>query len=192
MKSIKGYRHWRSILGTQTSGEKKIAPGAGVGGGRRPISQAPPLLGRRAGMWGGSARGGGGAYLPCRAGGGGASTPASTPQNDPRVTLINLTTHLCGGNCWWNRPFQAKILCSGAFGAHIRSYTKQRARHGSPFLQHHPPLLWRASVPAPPPPSDQFSRHLSFSSGPPPHRDWTGGGGGGRRTDAHRSAPPPP
>ena len=42
------------------------------------------------------------------------------------------------------------------FGANIRSYTKQRARHGTPFL-HPPPLLRRASISPPPPPAEQFS-----------------------------------
>ena len=31
--------------------------------------------------------------------------------------------------------FPGHKLCSGAFGGNIRPYTKQRARHGSPFLE---------------------------------------------------------
>ena len=49
------------------------------------------------------------------------------------------------------KTFSGQILCSCAFGANIRSYTKQRARHGTPFLQS-PPLLRRASMSPPPPP----------------------------------------
>ena len=45
-------------------------------------------------------------------------------------------------------------LCSGAFGGNNRPYTKQRARHGSPFLEP-PPLLRRAPMPSPP--AKQFS-----------------------------------
>ena len=76
-------------------------------------------------------------------------------QNDTHVALIILTTQMWGGggNYWWKKLFRAKILCSCAFGANIRSYTKQRARHGTPFLQ--PPLLQRASM-SPPPPQSNF------------------------------------
>ena len=37
------------------------------------------------------------------------------------------------------KTFSGQNLCSCAFGANIHSYTKQRARHGSPFLQPPPP-----------------------------------------------------
>ena len=50
-----------------------------------------------------------------------------------------------------------KILFSCAFGANIHSYTKQRARHGTPFLQPpHPPSAG-VHVTPPPPPAEQFS-----------------------------------
>ena len=53
------------------------------------------------------------------------------------------------------KTFSGQILCSCAFGANIRSYTKQRARYGTPFLQPPPPS---AGVhPPPPPPAEQFS-----------------------------------
>ena len=54
------------------------------------------------------------------------------------------------------KTFWGENFCSCAFGANIRSYTKQRARHGTPFLQP-PPLLRRASMsPPPPPPQSNF------------------------------------
>ena len=108
---------------------------------RRPIFPTPPpLLGRRDG------RGGSGRGCPtCRAGGGGVN-PTSVAQNDTHVALIILTTQMWGGgDYWWKKLFQAKILCSCAFGANIHSYTKQRARHGTPFLQP-PPLLRQVSM----------------------------------------------
>ena len=69
-----------------------------------------------------------------------------------------------------------KVLCSSAFGGNIRSYTKQRARHGSPFLEHPHPLLQRASVPAPPPPPhramlespNHYVVHPGNTPAPPP------------------------
>ena len=57
------------------------------------------------------------------------------------------------------KTFSGQILCSCAFGANVRSYTKQRARHGTPFLQPPPPPP-SAGVhvtPPPPPPAEQFS-----------------------------------
>ena len=55
------------------------------------------------------------------------------------------------------KTFSGQILCSCAFGANIRSYTKQKARHGTPFL--HPPPPPSAGVhvtPPPPPPQSNF------------------------------------
>ena len=76
-------------------------------------------------------------------------------QNDTHVALIILTTQMWGGGgIIGEKKFSGQILCSCAFGANIRSYTKQRARHGTPFLQP-PPLLRRASMSAPP--AEQFS-----------------------------------
>ena len=37
------------------------------------------------------------------------------------------------------KNFPCQNLCSGAFGGNIRPYRKQRARHGSPFLEPPPP-----------------------------------------------------
>ena len=84
-------------------------------------------------------------------------------QNDTHVALTILTTQMWGGgDYWWKKLFRAKILCSCAFGANIRSYTKQMAPHGTPFLQPPPPPSFggRPCHP-PPPPAEQFS-------GPPP------------------------
>ena len=54
------------------------------------------------------------------------------------------------------KTFSGQILCSCAFGANIRSYTKQRARHGTPFLQPPPPPSAGVHVPPPPPPQSNF------------------------------------
>ena len=55
------------------------------------------------------------------------------------------------------KNFPGQNLCSGAFGGNIRPDTKQRARHGSPFLEP-PPLLRRAPMPSPPPPAQSNFR----------------------------------
>ena len=75
-------------------------------------------------------------------------------QNDTHVALIILTTQMWGGGLLVEKTFSGQILRSCAFGANIRSYTKQRARHGTPFLQPPPPLLRRASMSPPPPQSN--------------------------------------
>ena len=50
-------------------------------------------------------------------------------QNDTHVALIILTTQMWGGgNYWWKKTFLGQILCSCAFGANIRSYTKQTTK----------------------------------------------------------------
>ena len=87
--------------------------------------------------------------LPCRGGGG---NPTSMAQNDPHVALIILTTQMWGGGVKLlvEKTFSGQILCSCAFGANIRSYTKQRARHGTPFLQPPPPSF--GGRPCHPPP----------------------------------------
>ena len=116
-------------------------PGGGVrGGGALPA--VPRGGGGRAGV------GGGGGGRPCRGGGGGTSAA----QNDPHVALIIVTIHLEGGGFGGKQLFSGQILCSGA---NIRSYTTQRARHGTPFLQ-----------PPPPPPVPSLPRwHLSGRPG---------------------------
>ena len=52
------------------------------------------------------------------------------------------------------KKFPGQNLCSGAFGGNNRPYTKQRARHGSPFLE--PPPLSFAGRPCHPPPKAIF------------------------------------
>ena len=52
--------------------------------------------------------------------------------------------------------FPGQNLCSGAFGGNNRPYTKQRARHGSPFLEPPPSFAGRPCHP-PHPPAKQFS-----------------------------------
>ena len=102
-------------------------------------------------------------WSPCREGGwAGAALPAVPwGRVDPNkhgskkhVTLIILITHMWGNFCR-EKTFLGQNLCSGAFGGNIRRYTKQRGRHGSPFLEP-PPLLRRAPMPSPPP-AKQFS-----------------------------------
>ena len=59
--------------------------------------------------------------------------------------------------------YRAKILCSGAFGGNIRPYTKQRAWHGSRFLEPPPSFAGRpcyAPPPPPPPPQSNFRAAL--------------------------------
>ena len=80
-------------------------------------------------------------------------------QNDTHVALIILTTLMWGGGgagLSVEKTFSGQILCSCVFGANIRSYTKQRARHGTPFLQ---PLLLRRASMSPPPPTPGYSQH---------------------------------
>ena len=50
-------------------------------------------------------------------------------QNDTHVALIILTTQMWGGGgeLLVEKTFSGQNLCSCAFGANIRSYTKQRA-----------------------------------------------------------------
>ena len=138
--------------GMRWKGGKKIAlRGGGVT--RKPIFPTPPpsLLGRRDGR--GEFRAGV-PDLPCR---GGGVNPTSMAQNDTHVALIILTTQIWGGKLLVEKTFSGQILCSCAFRANIRSYTKQRARHGTPFLQP-APLPPSAGVHVtPPPPAEQFS-----------------------------------
>ena len=108
--------------------------------------------------------------LPCRRGGGGQLNIYGS--NDTHVALIILTTQMWGGggNYRWKKLFWAKFLCSCAFGANIRSYTKQRARHGTPFLPPPPPSAGVHVTPPPPPPPPQsnFQVALSLARRPPP------------------------
>ena len=94
---------------------------------------------------------GGFVALMCR-GGGGVVNPTCMAQNDTHVALIILTTQMWGGGgggLLVEKTFSGQNLCSCAFGANIRSYTKQKARHGTPFLQPPPSFGGR---PCPPPP----------------------------------------
>ena len=81
-------------------------------------------------------------------------------QNDTHVALIILTTQIRGGgggDYWWK-----KKLCSCAFGANIRSYTKQ---HGTPFLQPPPPSFGGRSCHPPPPPPPQSNFQVALVKG---------------------------
>ena len=118
-------------------GGKKIALRGGDGTEAHLPNPPLPLLGRRAGrgVWAGAA-------LPAVPGEGGP-TPTYMTQNDPRVALIILTEHMWGKIVSW-KTFSGPKFVFRAFGGNIRLYTKQRARHGSPFLEPSGP---------PPPPS---------------------------------------
>ena len=99
--------------------------------------------------------------LPC--GGGGGVNPTSMAQNDTHVALIILTTRMWGGKLLVEKTFSGQNLCSCAFGANIRSYTKQRARHGTPFHGTAPPPPSFGGRPChPPPPAEQFSGRPAF------------------------------
>ena len=94
-------------------------------------------------------------YLPCGGGsnavrGGGGGTPTDMAQNDPPRRADHFDYTYVGGNFLVKKAFPGQNLCSGAFGGNIRPYTKQRARHGSPFLEPPPPLIRRAPMPSPP------------------------------------------
>ena len=114
--------------------EENCSAGGGGGDTKAHFPNPPPsLLGRRDGR--GGVQGGG--ARPAVPGGGGVN-PTSMAQNDTHVALIILTTQMWGGEggeLLVEKTFSGQILCSCAFGANIRSYTKQRARHGTPFLQ---------------------------------------------------------
>ena len=128
---------------------RKLLYGGGGGDTEAHFPNPPPLLGRRDGRGGFRA---GVPELPCRGGGGG--DPTSMAQNDTHVALIILTTQMWGGGggIIGGKNFSGQNLCSRAFGANIRSYTKQRARHGTPFLQSPPPPSAGVHVTPPPPP----------------------------------------
>ena len=137
------------------AGRKLLCGGGGWHGS--PIAQPPPsLVGVPGGVWAGAA-------LPAVPGGGGGPTPTYLAHNDPHVALIILTTHMCGGNFFVKKKFPGQNLCSGAFGGNIRPYTKQRARHGSPFLEPPPPPSPGAHAIPPLPPTKQFSGRPALS-----------------------------
>ena len=77
-------------LQSQWAGRKLLCGG---GMARKPICPTPPSPSLVAVPGGGF--GLGLPYLPCR-GGGGGPTPTCMAQNDPRVTLIILTTYMWG------------------------------------------------------------------------------------------------
>ena len=103
-------------------------------------------------------------YITRAGGGGGGVNPTSMAQNDTHVALIILTTQMLGGGggeLLVEKTFSGQNLYSCAFGANICSYTKQRARHETPFLQPPRPSAGVHVTPPPPPPGK------SNFSGPP-------------------------
>ena len=131
------------ILQVQMYGlAKKIAPGGGEGGARRPLFPTPPLLLVRCAGKGGSARRV--PYLLCR-GGGGGSTPTAAAQNNPLVALIILTPHTWGKIFWWKKLFRAKNCAPAPWVP-----TSIAAQNKGPSTE--------AQISTPPPPSlEQFS-----------------------------------
>ena len=122
------------------------------------FSLATPSL---AAVTGGGVQGGG--ARPAVPGGGGVN-PTSMAQNDTHVALIILTTQMWGGGgLLVEKTFSGQILCSCAFGANIRSYTKQRVRHRTPFP--HPPPPPSAGVHVSPP-AEQYSGCQGMGAGP--------------------------
>ena len=127
--------------------------------------------------------------LPCRGGGGQPNIYGL--KRYPRCADHFDYSNVGGGNYWWKKLFRAKFLCSCAFGDNIRSYTKQRARHGTPFLQPPPPSFGGRPC-HPPPPQSNFQvaqRPTPCPSvspdSPRTHRE---GGGGCLRKNAQRNA----
>ena len=125
-------------------GGKKIALRGGEGDREAHFPNPPPSL---AAVTGGGVQGGGARPAVPR----GGVNPTSMAQNDTHVALIILTIQMWGGGgLLVEKTFSGQNLCSCTFGANIRSYTKQRTRHGTPFIQP-PPLLRRACMSPPPP-----------------------------------------
>ena len=89
-------------------------------------------------------------------------------QNDTHVALIILTTQMWGEKLLVEKTFSGQNLCSCAFGANIRSYTKQRARHGTPFHQPPPSPSAGVHVTPPPPPRRAIFRSPNFVTRPTP------------------------
>ena len=151
-----GFSHSAQAVPTTTLFRREENCFAGGGDGTEahlPNPPPPP-------PWSPCREGGLGSGCPtCRAGGGGGGpTPTYMAQNDPHVALIILT--YVGENVFVRKNIPGQNLCSGAFGGDIRPCTKQRARHGSPFLEPPPPPLSFAGRPCHPPPAKQFSGRL--------------------------------
>ena len=103
---------------------------------RKPIFPTPPPPSLAAVTGGG---GSGRGCLTCRAGGGGGVNSTSMAQNDTHVALIILTTQMWGGELLVEKTFLGQILCSCAFGANIRSYTKKKGPTRNPISPTPPP-----------------------------------------------------
>ena len=86
----------KCMTDAQDRAGRKLLCGGGGGMARKPICPTPPpsLVAVLGGKFGLALP-----YLPCR-GGGGGPTPTYMAQNDPRVALIILTTHMWGKVFW--------------------------------------------------------------------------------------------
>ena len=91
----------------------------------------------------------------CRAGGGGVRPPRRADHFD--YTYV-------GEHFFVKKIFPGQNLCSGAFGGNICPYTKQRARHRSPFLERPPPPPLPGAHAIPPP---QSNFRAALKRGPP-------------------------
>ena len=77
-------------------------------------------------------------------------------QIDTHVALIILTTQMWGGGGGKELLVEIIFAPNFVFGANICSYTKQKAPHGTPFLQPPPPPSAGVHATPPPPPQSNF------------------------------------
>ena len=132
--------------GSRTPRREENCSAVGRGGDTEAHPPPPASL---ATVTGGGVQGGG--ARPAVPGGGGQPNIYGSKLYPRRADHCDYSNVGGGGDYWWKKSFRAKNLCFCAFGANIRSWTKQRARHGTPFL-HPTTLLRRASMSPPPPP----------------------------------------
>ena len=128
---------------------------AGGGWHGSPFAQPPPPL-----PWSPCREGGLGWGCPtCRAGGGGGRGGGSDPnipwlKNDPHIALIIYFDYTYVGENVFVKKFSGPKFVFRRLWWHIRPYTKQKARHGSPFLEPPPPPPSPGAHAIPPPQSN--------------------------------------
>ena len=101
----------------------------------------------------------------CAGGGGGGSDPDiyGSKLSPRRADHFDYT--YVGEHFFVKKNFPGQNLCSGAFG-NIRPYTKQRARHRSPFLERPPPPPSPGAHAIPPPPPQSHFRAAQLEGSP--------------------------
>ena len=136
---------------------KKIALRGGGGGDTEAHFPNPPPS--FAAVTGGGVQGGGARpAVP----GGGRCQPNIYGSKCPRHADHFDYSNVGGGGYLVEKTFSGQNLCSCAFGANIRSYTKQRAQHGTPFLPPPPPPSVGVHVTPPPQSNFQVAHWLRF------------------------------